>query len=248
MIDIIIPSHKRAGEVTANKHVVGAKICVPESQLNSYLQFHDRDELITHPDNIVGLMAKRQWIYERHPNVFMIDDDAEGMFRTYDTHRKNRVSPERATEIINQSAIAAKEMGAFMFGYNTSGRWGNPWRPFRLGGFSLGGATGYLEGSKLFWPDSTLICCDLWMAALNAHFHRYLFIDLRFSWHMTPWFTGQLGGQAEYRVDGWGESVFQFMRRHFGEAIQRPGKRDSFGQKYADQGRANEVLNIPYKV
>lgn len=80
---IIVPSHKRAGKVITHHAVSGCKICIPESQKNDYLKFHSPSEIITHPDNIIGLFPKRQWILEQFPDVFMLDDDITEMRYMY---------------------------------------------------------------------------------------------------------------------------------------------------------------------
>ena len=81
-IKIVIPSHKRWDRILTTK-VVDAIVCIPESQEDMYKEHNPDVELVTHPDSVVGLTLKRQWIYEHFKNVLMLDDDITEFKRVY---------------------------------------------------------------------------------------------------------------------------------------------------------------------
>lgn len=58
---IVIPSHKRHDRVFAKKLVNDPIICVAESQADLYQQFNPECEIVTHPDDVMGLIPKRNW-------------------------------------------------------------------------------------------------------------------------------------------------------------------------------------------
>lgn len=72
---IVIPSHKRHDRVFAKKLVNDPIICVAESQADLYRQFNPDCEIVTHPDDVVGLIPKRNWMAKHFRNLFMLDDD-----------------------------------------------------------------------------------------------------------------------------------------------------------------------------
>lgn len=72
---IVIPSHKRHDRVFAKKLVNDPIICVAESQADLYRQFNPDCEIVTHPDDVVGLIPKRNWMAKHFGNLFMLDDD-----------------------------------------------------------------------------------------------------------------------------------------------------------------------------
>ena len=59
---IVIPSHKRHDRVFAKKLVNDPIICVAESQADLYQQFNPECEIVTHPDDVMGLIPKRNWM------------------------------------------------------------------------------------------------------------------------------------------------------------------------------------------
>ena len=72
---IVIPSHKRHDRVFAKKLVNDPIICVAESQADLYQQFNPECEIVTHPDDVIGLIPKRNWMAKHFGELFMLDDD-----------------------------------------------------------------------------------------------------------------------------------------------------------------------------
>lgn len=67
-IAIVIPSHKRADRITTHKLLPNngnVYVCIPESQEKDYREKHPDMNILTHPDSIIGISPKRQWIYDK---------------------------------------------------------------------------------------------------------------------------------------------------------------------------------------
>lgn len=58
-LKIVIPSHKRHDRVFAKKIVKDPIICVAESQADIYKRYNPECEIVSHPDDIIGLIPKR---------------------------------------------------------------------------------------------------------------------------------------------------------------------------------------------
>ena len=95
IVKCIILSHKRANNVRTHRSVANCAVCVPESQKEEYEKYNDI-EIITHPDTVIGYSAKVKWIYDKYPNVFMLDDDLDYLLRLYDEDQESHVNPEIA--------------------------------------------------------------------------------------------------------------------------------------------------------
>ena len=74
-VKIVIPSHRRADRVKTLGVAPGAILCVPKAQEGAYRKHNPGAELSAHPDDVIGLAAKRNWICERFGDVMMLDDD-----------------------------------------------------------------------------------------------------------------------------------------------------------------------------
>lgn len=75
-IPIVCPSAGRSHKVLTKRIIPeGLILCVPEAEAGLYEKHNPTCEIVAHPDSIIGLAPKRQWIIERWPSVFMVDDD-----------------------------------------------------------------------------------------------------------------------------------------------------------------------------
>ncbi|WP_291727976.1 hypothetical protein [Bernardetia sp.] len=230
-LKIVIPSHKRANRVITKYAVSDAIICVEESQAAEYREHNPNSEIVTHPDNVVGISMKRDWIYRHFGDVFMIDDDIKAMRRLYvEKGEKVEVEPEQARTIIENTAIAAKEAGAYLFGFSNamSPVQYNSFNPISLKGFVNGCGTGLLKGSKLFYIPEIRSNDDYWLSLLNAYHHRICYKDLRFSFEQQDTFMNR-GGLSEFRNLTVEQEDFNILQKHFGNAVQlRKGKKHQF--------------------
>jgi hypothetical protein len=257
VVRCLILSHKRAGRVATHKRVANCELAVAESQAEEYANAYPELPLIVHPE-LDGLPAKRQWLLEHvEGDQCQLDDDMLGFYRVYRRPRSWKravLGPERAWELVQRTAETARELGAFLFGW---GKHAHPMsahllRPFKLGGYSPGGAMGILAGSKLWFPaETTLPLDDYWVCLLNAYHHRFAFYDGRFAAGFAGTYSSA-GGMAEYRApDGDGVepevAATQYLRRFFGDAVRdsRYGARN-ITRRERNPGRRQIVT--PYRV
>ncbi|WP_151088777.1 GREB1-related protein [Hymenobacter baengnokdamensis] len=82
-VEVGIPSHKRAGRIATLGLLPSAIVCIAESQAAEYRAAHPGAQLVTHPDSVVGLQAKRNWMYQHFGNLLMVDDDLTDFRRLY---------------------------------------------------------------------------------------------------------------------------------------------------------------------
>lgn len=221
-IKIVIPSHKRADRISTTRVIDHAIICVPESQKDIYIEANPNNEIVTHPDSVIGLAAKRQWIYEHFKNVFMLDDDITLFKKMYTAEKENyRVSKKQAYDIVQNAGNIAKLTGCYLFGFNKNPNvmMYKPFAPFKMSGYATGCAFGLLEGSAIQFTTKTIAVEDFFISGLNAYHHRKAFFDMRFNFVQKDTFTN-LGGLADFRTSETEKNDTLFLRRMFGSAIR----------------------------
>ncbi|OIN61178.1 GREB1-related protein [Arsenicibacter rosenii] len=218
---IVIPSHKRHTRVTTTSVVDGCIICVAESQEKAYRMCNPIDEIATHPDSVVGLARKRDWIINHFGSVFMLDDDIDSFRRLYTEKGESAdVDAKDAYEIIQVTADAARQAGAYLFGFSSSPApvSYNSLNPVQLSGYVTGCAHGVLKGSRLWYSPEIRCNEDYWISCLNAYEHRLIWKDTRFYFDQRDTFVNA-GGLAEFRNFGAEEQDFNYLQKIFGSDV-----------------------------
>jgi hypothetical protein len=223
-VTVVCATHGRAGRVTAFEAFGDdLLLSVAESQVGAYRDAYPYAQIDPHPDDVVGLPAKKNWLHDRFGDVFIVDDDATQMIDMQDS---TRVPPAKARALIGQVADMAEQMGAYLFGFGDDGNplHYQPAQPYRLTGVFAGGKFGLLAGSGLWWPNDPKygLIEDVWMSALNAHVHRKCVRDVR---HVLPTIAAwkgvpQPGGLGNVRTRAANREVGEFLKASFGDAIE----------------------------
>lgn len=243
-LTIVIPSHGRPGRVDTLKLVPDGVVCVEESQADAYRQAYPNARIEAHPDSVIGMGAKRQWMYERFGSIFMLDDDMLQMVNLSiqpGQGETSRVSPELIVPLIHRAAENCREAGAYLFGFNEfpNPLVFSPQQPFTLTGMIAGGATGLLAGSGL-WFRTGYLQEDCWIVLLNAYTHRKAWIDLRYSFTTRP--VGRNpGGLGTQRTMAAEKAALEMLQRTFGPSVVRPKS----GKNIVMSG-AEMDLRLPY--
>lgn len=241
-VKVVIPSHRRWDRVRTIQAVDNAILCVEESQERMYRACNPGIEIVTHPDSVIGLARKRDWIIKHFKNVMMLDDDIDTLKRVYtEKGETTDVDPDVAYDIIQRTANACKQAGLFLFGFSTAPTplHYNSLNPVQISGYFTGCAHGVLEGSKL-WYNPEIICNeDYWISCLNAHHHRGGFKDTRFYWSQRDTFVNR-GGLAEFRNIEAEEKDFKLLQKCFGKEIVT--LRKTSGKSHAFQ----KTLKLPF--
>ncbi|MFW6145450.1 MAG: hypothetical protein ACOC4Y_01495 [bacterium] len=222
-LPIIIPSHNRPLNLKTHKKVEGCIVCIPEAQYEDYKRHKDDVEIITHPDDIIGLSAKRQWIWEKFGDHFEIDDDLLYVRRLYlpaGSERKHQVDPHTAKLWINDLYMLAKEMDVKLFGFSPTSHpmVYNGDKPFEFNKFIRGGTLGLIWDEKLWfpkWPHFTGE--DSWINLLNAYHYRKGLLDMRLSFYFDKEHSNH-GGCSEYRSPDTLWEDYVILRKYFGES------------------------------
>jgi hypothetical protein len=225
-LKVLIASHKRASKISTHKKVANSIICIPESQLGEYRERCPDTEIVCHPDSVIGLSWKRQWMFDHFGDAFHLDDDLMYMKRIYsEAGEKDKLSPEEIYDVIQATAWMAKQAGVYIWGFNTSGK---PFtysslQPIQMSGYVNTCAFGLYKGSKLFFRPEQRYQEDYWISGLNAFYNRKILRDNRFYFHFGETWTGS-GGLAEFRNMDTLEKTLNELQGFFGEEVVKVRK------------------------
>ena len=252
-VRIVIPSHKRAADVTTTERALPKEavvLCVPKAQEAEYREHNPDVEVDAHPDDVIGISPKRMWIAERYGDHFQCDDD-----QLYFTHMEHavgekecRLEPWAAYEVIQRTANMARDLGVFLFSLSPYPdiRTFFPGNPFRVTGFVIGGKLGWLrpKESKLSIPPQIVAKDDYYLSAMNAHLHRMALIDFRYGSKFKKDFVSP-GGQAGVRTSESEKRDNELLIRHFGDDIFREKHRTTLSK--GKSGHGNQItMQLPF--
>lgn len=222
MIPIVIPSHKRARNITTHKVIDGCILCVAESQKDEYKEYNDI-EIVTHPDKLIGLSPKRQWIFDKFGDCFQVDDDCVQMHNiAIPVGGDGYLTPKEASLAINDLYSISKIIGAKLFGFNKNTKpiTYKGYKPFEANIYICGGGLGLIKDENLYFPDyPDFVGEDYWITALNAYFKRFSLVDNRFALGFKTTEKGT-GGVSDYRTEEKRKETYYFLKKYFGDSIK----------------------------
>jgi hypothetical protein len=200
---IVCPSAGRAGRVKVFRLLPDIPLCVPAREEEAYRRAYPDAQLLVHPDDLVGLSPKRQWLLDRYGDVFWLDDDVTVMsdLTKGAGEAGGRVEdPATVRGLIMRLFDQAEQMGAYLVAFASfaSPEASRPQKPFHLTGFAAGRAFGVRSGGGLVFPNRVLITDDLYISALNAHRNRFMLRDERYAF-MAPGTWTNAGGMNAHR-------------------------------------------------
>jgi hypothetical protein len=223
VIELVVPTHGRAGKITTQKNVAGAVLCVSKSQLPLYKEHYPDANYEVHPDDVIGLAAKRQWIMERFGDVFMVDDDIRRVLDLTSVPGKlEYVRPQDVRSIVERCAEMAEDCGAFLYGFAPlcDVRTYNCFKPFRF--------TGYVPGHSF------------------GVRHRLVTVDERYGFYQDATFKAT-GGLGAHRTRDRERQGFEMLKKHFGPAVERKQPKAKREQKKHGDHPMNYAVSHPWQ-
>lgn len=237
MIPIIIPSRGRARSVLTK--IAGAILYVRHEEKKEYQDANPGYEVIGHTP-CKNLAHKRQEIYERWPDVFMVDDDIIGVRRMWTDTRKTEgrddrgrgyLTPQQAADLIHVTFENAVSAECYLFGFSNKP---SPihypaHQPIKMTQYINASAFGLRKSDKLYFTERTVAAESFWINLLNAYTHRKSWSDMRFCFLQKDNTTCTApGGQAANRTLETEKQDTQFLMDMFGDAVRlKPNAKDA---------------------
>ena len=227
-LNIVIPSYKRPERVLAKELVTDPIICVSESEEFVYKEHNPECEIVTHPDSVRGLPAKRNWMVSHFGELFMLDDDVyqfQPLFYGKDCPNANLTNPEVIRHIIERLCVVAKMLDINLFGFSKSQRplFYNPSKPYVMNERVTGCSYGVIKSKNTFWPKDLVLKEDFWISGYVKFTERMILIDKRYAFKQKDTFVNP-GGLSEFRNKDKELEAMLAIRRYFGECVKIKGE------------------------
>lgn len=226
-LKIVIPSHKRAERVFAKMLVTDPIICVAESQKEEYQRCNPDCEIVTHPDDVVGLIPKRNWMARYFGELFMIDDDVAAVKRMFiEKGESGRVkSREEVRQIIENLWDLSKITDCHVFGFT------NKFSPMMydeqeflcFDKMITGCSYGVRFNKNVWWNEELKLKEDFWISCYMKFKERKILTDLRYWFEQKDTFVNP-GGLSAIRSQAEEERNILLIRKYFGDSINLKSK------------------------
>jgi hypothetical protein len=226
-LPIVIPSHKRHDRVFAKKLVLDPIICVAESQADLYRAYNPDCEIVTHPDDVVGLIPKRNWMAKHFGELFMLDDDVHVVKTLFCEKGESGVvrDPERITGIINSLYELACMLDVHVFGFTSriSPVMYEESQYYSLSKMITGCSYGVRYNKNVWWNEELKLKEDFWISCYMKYKERRVLTDLRYNFAQKATFVNA-GGLSAIRNQEEERRSILLIKKHFGDSINLKGE------------------------
>lgn len=241
---IVIPSHKRADRVKTLKLVPNAILCVEEKQFEDYKKFNPDVEIVCHPNEVVGLVAKRNWMAKYFGDLFMLDDDIVAFKKNY-IEKGESCAIKKPEEIIHKIEClneVAKLMNISLYGFSNkvSPVMYNEFEPLSLRSHITGCAYGVVYNQNIQWDESFSLKEDFLISCTVKYKERKILVDHRYCFIQEKTMTNP-GGLSEIRTNKKEIENILRMRYYFGESVVLKNDRASNGKDNITQKVKNNI-------
>lgn len=235
---IVIPSYKRPERVLSKKLVENPIICVSESERDIYADYNPDCEIVCHPDDVRGLIPKRNWMYNYFGDLFMIDDDVFNFHKLYvGLGESAECIKDKVfiTNCIDRLYRTAKLLGVNLFGFTKSTRpiMYKPFTPYTLNTMITGCAYGVIKSPNIYWNEQLQLKEDFWISCWIKYTERAVLVDQRFNFMQKDTFFNA-GGLSAIRNDRTEMENMLKIKKYFGDCIslKKDNKQVSSAKKY----------------
>ena len=248
-LKIVIPSHKRHDRVLAKKLVKDPIICVAKSQEEIYRHYNPECEIVTHPDDIIGLVPKRNWMARHFGELMMLDDDVHVVKNLMAEKGETGTvrDPEKITAIIEDLYELACLLDVHVFGFTSaiSPMMYDEYEYFSLSKMITGCSYGVRYNKNVWWNEELKLKEDFWISCYMKYKERKILTDLRYNFSQKGTFVSA-GGLASIRNHDEEQRSILLIRKNFGESVVLKGTANNGKEKIRERIQHNIVCRFKY--
>ena len=247
-LKIVIPSHKRHDRVLSKKLLTSPIICVAESQREAYERFNPECEIVTHPDDVIGLIPKRNWMAKYFGDIFMLDDDVTVLKRLFIEKGEPSAirDPQEIVRLITELHDLAEALDVHCYGFcnKTTPVMYDEFSWFSLSNSITGCSYGVRYTPDVWWNEDMKLKEDFWISCWMKYKERKVLTDLRYSFTQKGTFASA-GGLAAIRNQAEEQRSILLLRKHFGDTVQL--KKQGTNGKEKTQSKVQHNISVKFR-
>lgn len=220
-MEIVIVSRKRSHICfkTSFKLFPDAKVSVAEEEAEDYyLAGIPREHLLVHPNDVVGISKKRNWVLKnvKDETCVMVDDDCELIMALVGERPRRIRDPHAIRQILENLESCAKAVGAHMFAMNQAWdiRKYNQFKPFSFVGYPAG-LVGII-GREVWYDENQRVHDDVDFAMQQVAKYRIVWIDDRFGYVQRIQTTKMSGGCQGLNTEAVDRKERMYLKKKWG--------------------------------
>ena len=232
-IKYVVPSYKRAKEITTLDYLSKSVVVIAENELEDYLKNNPhiaRERFITCPNEYQGKGKPKvlNWILDNLFNdcdvLIELDDDIHE-YRAHVKNGKDRLlTEEEVYEIFENNSRIAKEWGCGIWGLspNSDPMVYDEFKPFRLHAYIDGGTVAHVCKNELRYDEELSVKEDVDYFLQNIKkYHKALRIE---KYYINKESFTNSGGANAIRTSDLEKEQFRKMQEKWGSNVIRPNK------------------------
>ena len=224
-------------------------ICVAKSQEAIYNEYNPDCEIVCHPDDVVGLIPKRNWMAKHFGELFMFDDDVHVCKSLVVEKGESAVirDPVKITGIVNNLYELACMLDVHVFGFTSRV---TPVMYDETAYLSLqhmitGCAYGVRYNKNVWWNEELRLKEDFWISCYMKFKERKILTDIRYNFAQKNTFINS-GGLAGIRNQEEERKSILFIRKNFGNCINLKGQTNNGKDKTRQLVEYNISAKFPF--
>jgi len=207
----IVPTRKRPNAVPRIESMFPGALWVMDAA-DAAVYPLPKEQILVHPDDVVGLPRKRQWMLDhiQDETLVMIDDDIDFLFIQCGLVGRRTYDPGVIAHVVDQAYTIAKELGTSFFGFSVMAdvRKFRASDPFILKGW-MDGVIGII-GRKYRFNTHLRSRGDIDFALKVLEGDRFLWCDNRFAFSHDRF--GRPGGMTGTRTSDTDRKDISFLK------------------------------------
>lgn len=230
---IAIPSKSRPYKSKSKELLKNGVLFVPNCEMEQYLKFYDKNQVIGVPDDIKGITKTRNWILKNSNEryVVFVDDDLKNCGYWYSENGKRKLKKitngEEVENEFQKLFEITEELELKIWGLKTEGSKlsQHDEKPFIFLTYITASCMGIINDGELYFDERFKVKEDYEIGLRAIEKYGGVLGCRYFHWENEHWKTE--GGCADYRDDGMEKEAIMMLKDMYPKYVRMANRKNS---------------------